>query len=75
MVTAEKNDIRQTIGKAAEKVGVSPSTLRLLEAQAQVLPYRTDSNLRLYDEEMIIALCNFREEQKNRKSTEKTTRA
>lgn len=58
----------QTIGNVAERVGVSLTTLRLLEAQAGVLPYRTDTNLRLYDEAMVEALCAYRQAQRRQKA-------
>ncbi len=62
----------QTIGKVAEIMGVSPTTVRLLEAQASILPYRTSTNLRLYDEAMIEALCLYRRSQ--REGDEETKR-
>jgi DNA-binding transcriptional MerR regulator len=58
----------RTIGTVAEEVGVSLTTLRLLEAQANILPYRTDTNLRLYDDQMVTALCAFRQAQQERKT-------
>ncbi len=54
----------QTIGKVAQRVGVSATTVRLLEAQARILPYRTSTNLRLYDEQMVEALCLYRRSQR-----------
>ncbi len=54
----------QTIGRVAQEVGVSPSTVRLWEAQANILPYRTTTGLRLYDEAMIEALCIYRRSQR-----------
>lgn len=64
----------QTIGNVAERVGVSLTTLRLMEAQANILPYRTDTNLRLYDEAMIEALCAYRQARRRQKTEAATTR-
>ncbi len=75
MVMAEKRSGLKTIGNVAEKVGVSLTTLRLLEAQAGILPYRTDTNLRLYDDSMVDALCAYRKEQKERKGGRTTEMA
>ncbi len=68
MVTNEMKHVGlQTIGNVAQRVGVSLTTLRLMEAQAGILPYRTDTNLRLYDEAMIAALCDYRDVQRAKK--------
>lgn len=58
----------RTIGTVASEVGVSNTTLRLLEAQSGIAPFRTDTNLRLYDDEMVAALCAFRRAQQERKT-------
>ncbi len=68
MVMTENRNGLRTIGTVASEVGVSLTTLRLLEAQANILPYRTDTNLRLYDDEMVVALCAFRQAQQERKT-------
>ncbi len=61
----------QTIGRVAEIMGVSATTVRLLEAQASILPYRTSTNLRLYDEQMVEALCRYRRSQQEGDETTK----
>jgi len=39
------------IGVAAKMVGVSPSTLRMYEAEGLVIPYKTSTNMRLFSQQ------------------------
>ncbi len=63
-MTNQEMERFQTIGKVAQRVGVSATTVRIWEAQANILPYRTSSGLRLYDEQMVQALCLYRHSQR-----------
>lgn len=48
------------IGEASRRVGVSPSALRLWEAQGLVRPTRTEGRYRLYSEADLAHLCDVR---------------
>ncbi len=74
MTIREQQASLRTIGNVAERVGVSLTTLRLMEAQAGIQPYRTDTNLRLYDEAMVEALCAYRQAQRRQKAEATTAR-
>ncbi len=74
MAITEQRASLRTIGNVAERVGVSLTTLRLMEAQAGIQPYRTDTNLRLYDDEMVEALCAYRQAQRRQKAEATTAR-
>lgn len=51
MTTAIESDPFEpviSIGIAAKKLGISPETLRLYEREGLILPYKTNTNRRLY---------------------------
>jgi DNA-binding transcriptional MerR regulator len=49
-----------TIGVAARLLGVSPQTLRVIEREGLLEPYRTEANIRLYSENDLLLLQRIR---------------
>ncbi len=49
-----------TIGVAARLLGVSPQTLRAIEREGLLEPYRTEANIRLYSENDLLLLRRIR---------------
>jgi DNA-binding transcriptional MerR regulator len=49
-----------TIGVAARLLGVSPQTLRVIEREGLLEPYRTEANIRLYSENDLLLLRRIR---------------
>ena len=49
-----------TIGVAARLLGVSPQTLRVIEREGLLDPYRTEANIRLYSENDLLLLQRIR---------------
>ncbi len=51
-----------SIGLAAEKLGISPETLRLYEREGLILPYKTPTNRRLYSHKDLEWVTCFRKQ-------------